>query len=97
MPPVDSTPLALKIRQLCKAYGALVAVNSIDLDVYQGECFGLLGPNGAGKTTTIEICEGLLEPDGGTVELLGRDGVPSRRNSARFSAFSCRKQVFPRS
>jgi len=39
--------------------------------VERGECFGLLGPNGAGKTTTIEICEGLTEPDAGTVELLG--------------------------
>ena len=66
-------PLALKIRQLRKTYGQLVAVDSIDLDVHRGECFGLLGPNGAGKTTTIEICEGLLEPDGGSVELLGRD------------------------
>ncbi len=72
MTPVDA-PLALKIRQLRKVYEQLVAVDSIDLDVYTGECFGLLGPNGAGKTTTIEICEGLLEPDGGTVELLGRD------------------------
>ena len=66
-------PLALKIRQLRKVYEQLVAVHSIDLDVYAGECFGLLGPNGAGKTTTIEICEGLLDPDGGSVELLGRD------------------------
>jgi len=73
MSPADSTPLALKIRQLRKAYGDLVAVDSIDLDVHAGECFGLLGPNGAGKTTTIEICEGLLEPDGGAVELLGRE------------------------
>ncbi len=66
-------PLALKIRQLRKVYEQLVAVDSIDLDVYVGECFGLLGPNGAGKTTTIEICEGLLDPDGGSVELLGRN------------------------
>ena len=66
-------PLALKIRQLRKAYGDLVAVNSIDLDIASGECFGLLGPNGAGKTTTIEICEGLTVPDSGTVELLGRN------------------------
>jgi ABC-2 type transport system ATP-binding protein len=72
MTPAQSQ-LALKIRQLRKVYGALVAVNDIDLDVYSGECFGLLGPNGAGKTTTIEICEGLLQPDGGSVELLGRD------------------------
>jgi ABC-2 type transport system ATP-binding protein len=47
------------------------AVDGLDLDVGAGECFGLLGPNGAGKTTTIEICEGLLFPDSGRVEILG--------------------------
>jgi len=40
--------------------------------VRAGECFGLLGPNGAGKTTTVEILEGLLRPDAGDVEVLGR-------------------------
>src|ERR1700751_279107 len=69
----ETVPLALEIRQLREAYGDLVAVNSIDLDIAAGECFGLLGPNGAGKTTTIEICEGLTVPDSGTVELLGRN------------------------
>ena len=43
----------------------------LDLEVRAGECFGLLGPNGAGKTTTVEILEGLLQPDEGTVEILG--------------------------
>jgi ABC-2 type transport system ATP-binding protein len=61
----------LLIRSLKKAYADVQAVDGIDLDVRSGECFGLLGPNGAGKTTTIEICEGLAEPDSGTVELLG--------------------------
>ena len=63
--------LALRVRQLRKRYGDVVAVDGIDLDVAPGECFGLLGPNGAGKTTTIEICEGLNTPDSGEVELLG--------------------------
>jgi ABC-2 type transport system ATP-binding protein len=62
---------ALWVRGLRKAYEDVVAVDGIDLDAAPGECFGLLGPNGAGKTTTIEICEGLLEPDSGEVELLG--------------------------
>jgi ABC-2 type transport system ATP-binding protein len=62
---------ALNVRALRKAYGDVVAVDGIDLEAEAGECFGLLGPNGAGKTTTIEICEGLLAPDAGTVELLG--------------------------
>ena len=43
----------------------------------RGECFGLLGPNGAGKTTTLRLCLGLIEPDGGAIELLG-EPVPRR-------------------
>jgi ABC-2 type transport system ATP-binding protein len=62
---------ALLVAGLQKHYGDVHAVNGLDLSVAGGECFGLLGPNGAGKTTTIEICEGLLAPDAGRVELLG--------------------------
>jgi ABC-2 type transport system ATP-binding protein len=68
---VASDTPALFVRALRKSYGDVVAVDGLDLDVARGECFGLLGPNGAGKTTTIEICEGLLAPDSGTVEVLG--------------------------
>jgi ABC-2 type transport system ATP-binding protein len=66
------SPSPLVLRQLRKAYGDVVAVDGLDLEVRPGECFGLLGPNGAGKTTTIEICEGLTEPDAGEVVILGR-------------------------
>ena len=69
--PFSSTTLPLSIQGLRKAFGDVVAVDGIDLQVYAGECFGLLGPNGAGKTTTIEICEGLTPADSGTVELFG--------------------------
>jgi ABC-2 type transport system ATP-binding protein len=62
---------ALLIRNLRKSFRGMVAVDSLDLTVWKGECFGLLGPNGAGKTTTIEICEGLTDADSGTVEVLG--------------------------
>ncbi len=62
---------ALRVEGLRKAYDDVVAVDGIDLQASPGECFGLLGPNGAGKTTTIEICEGLLKPDAGAVEMLG--------------------------
>ena len=65
------SPPALAVRALKKSYGDVHAVRGLDLEVASGECFGLLGPNGAGKTTTVEICEGLLEPDEGDVELLG--------------------------
>lgn len=66
-----SVTAALRCVRLFKRYGSIVAVDGLDLEVERGECFGLLGPNGAGKTTTIEILEGLLEPDGGEVEVLG--------------------------
>jgi ABC-2 type transport system ATP-binding protein len=69
---MPDSPSPLLLRQLRKAYGDVVAVDGLDLEVRPGECFGLLGPNGAGKTTTIEICEGLTEPDAGEVVILGR-------------------------
>src|SRR6188474_1489090 len=69
---VQSSTPALRVQTLRKAYDDVVAVDGLDLEVHAGECFGLLGPNGAGKTTTIEICEGLLAPDSGSVEVLGR-------------------------
>jgi ABC-2 type transport system ATP-binding protein len=72
MTAVKSATPALRVQGLRKAYNDVVAVDGLDLEVETGECFGLLGPNGAGKTTTIEICEGLLAPDSGSVEVLGR-------------------------
>ena len=67
---------AIRCHNLRKQYPArptlVEAVNGLDLEVRQGECFGLLGPNGAGKTTTIEILEGLLPATSGEVEVLGR-------------------------
>ena len=71
--------LALEVRSLRKVYGDVVAVDSLDLEVQVGECFGLLGPNGAGKTTTIEVCEGLLSPDAGDVLVLGRRWATDER------------------
>ena len=63
---------AVSIHGLRKFYGETRAVDGLDLEILTGECFGLLGPNGAGKTTTVEICEGLNQPDSGTVIILGR-------------------------
>src|SRR5882724_8921593 len=71
MPTLPNKP-PVCVHGLRKAYSDVVAVDGLDLEVRAGECFGLLGPNGAGKTTTIEICEGLLSPDSGSVEVLGR-------------------------
>ena len=63
---------AIEVTNLRKVYGSLVAVNDISFTVNEGEVFGILGPNGAGKTTTIECIEGLREPDGGEIRVLGQ-------------------------
>lgn len=63
------------LRGVSKRYGAITAVDGLDLDVGRAEVLALLGPNGAGKTTTVEMCEGFLKPDEGTIEILGLNPV----------------------
>ena len=80
---VMSAPLpgpAIEARGLSKRFGAILALDGLDLVVPQGSVFGLLGPNGAGKTTTVEILEGYRKRDGGEVEVLGFD--PGRAERA---------------
>jgi ABC-2 type transport system ATP-binding protein len=66
----------LSTRQLTKTYpGGVTAVDSIDLEVNQGEIFGFLGPNGAGKTTTIKVLNTLIAPTSGSADVAGFDVV----------------------
>jgi ABC-2 type transport system ATP-binding protein len=63
----------VEVRGLVKAYGAIRAVDDVDLTVETGDIYGYLGPNGAGKTTTLRMLLGLIRRDGGSVSLFGRD------------------------
>jgi branched-chain amino acid transport system ATP-binding protein len=67
-----------------KRFGGVVAVNRVDVDLFEGEILGLIGPNGAGKTTVFELLSGHLAPDGGAVSLFGQDvtGWPAQRRAA---------------
>ena len=65
--------VAVRADGLRKTFGALVAVQGLDLEIRRGEVFGLLGPNGSGKTTTIRMICGLLEPSDGTAIVAGWD------------------------
>ena len=73
LPPRLDTAPDIRLRGLVKRYGDVVAVDTIDLDVARGEFFTLLGPSGSGKTTTLRMIAGFERPDGGTIELAGRD------------------------
>ncbi|MCP4546481.1 MAG: ABC transporter ATP-binding protein [bacterium] len=63
----------IKVSNLHKSYGATLALDNLDFEIGHGQILGLLGPNGAGKTTILRILTGFMPPDGGTVELSGRD------------------------
>jgi len=69
---VDPSP-AIRLRGLRRAFGDIVAVDDVDLDVLDGEFLTLLGPSGSGKTTVLRMIAGFERPDGGTIELDGTD------------------------
>lgn len=64
---------AIEIDTLTKNFGAVRALDGLNLRVERGEVHGFLGPNGAGKSTTIRILLGLVRADSGSVRLLGGD------------------------
>lgn len=71
----SGSEIPVRLRGVTKRYGSTTAVSNLDLDVHPAEVLALLGPNGAGKTTTVEMCEGFVRPDSGTISVLGLDPV----------------------
>ena len=66
----------IKIENLVKRYGSVVALNHMNLEVQEGEIFGLLGPNGSGKTTAINCMLALLKFDRGSIRIFGEEMAP---------------------
>jgi putative spermidine/putrescine transport system ATP-binding protein len=87
-PPADPTRSSpgtpdIRLSELRKSYGEVIALAGIDLEVRAGEFFTLLGPSGSGKTTTLRLIAGFERPDAGLVELAGEDVTavpPNERN-----------------
>ena len=69
----------IEIKNLCKSYNDILAVDDVSYNVAKGEMFGLVGPDGAGKTTTIRTLCGLLIPDSGEIEVLGYNLLKERK------------------
>src|SRR5215472_16789906 len=96
MASIGEVPSIISVQNLTKRYNGQAVVDGIDLSIRKSEIFGLLGPNGAGKTTTLEMIEGLRQPDGGTISVLGLD-VRRRRRAvqARIGVQLQATTVFP--
>jgi simple sugar transport system ATP-binding protein len=62
----------LSLRHVSKAFGKIVAVRDVDVDIYPGEVVGLIGDNGAGKSTVVHMMAGVHRPDRGRIEVAGR-------------------------
>jgi ABC transporter DrrB family efflux protein len=71
----SGSPAAVSVERLVKRFGSTTALAGVDLEVEEGMVFALLGPNGAGKTTLVRVLATLLEPDGGSATVFGRDVV----------------------
>ncbi len=94
----------VRLRGVTKRFDERVVVDSVDLEVEPGTCFGLLGPNGAGKTTTLRMIYGVTRPTSGSVEVFGIDvgrrprdvrsrlGVTLQENSL-VEALSCEENL----
>ena len=71
----------LKVRDVVKRFGGLIAVNKVTFDVHEGEILGLIGPNGAGKTTLFNCITGVYKPEGGKIYFMDEDitGLPPHK------------------
>lgn len=79
---IDQERQAIALRAVTKRYGALAALDAIDLEIPRGQTIAILGPNGAGKTTAVSLMLGLRAPTSGTVEVLGGNPRDVRTRTA---------------
>ena len=96
-PPRTGGRPAILAEGLTKRFGAVCALDGVDLDLAEGDVLALLGPNGAGKTTTVRILATLLAPDAGRARVAGFDVVAQagERSEERRVGKECRSRWSP--
>lgn len=85
----------VSVTDLAFSYGPKPVLEGISLGVRRGTIFSLLGPNGAGKTTTVELMEGYLRPDSGSVRILGEDPRRSRAVRSKIGVMLQKPGIYP--
>jgi ABC-type Fe3+/spermidine/putrescine transport system ATPase subunit len=70
---MGASDIAVRLRGLCRSFGAVAAVHPIDLDIPRGDFLAILGPSGCGKTTLLRMLGGFIEPSAGAIEVNGAD------------------------
>jgi len=80
---MDDSAVLLRISDVSKSFGEVVALDDVSLDIRENEFFALLGPSGCGKTTLLRVLAGFEQPDAGTVTLDGNDllSVPPEKRA----------------
>jgi ABC-2 type transport system ATP-binding protein len=86
---------AIKVQNLVKKYGNLVAVDDVSFSIKEGEIFGIIGPNGAGKTTTVECISGLRAPDSGLISIYGYSPQKDRNKIRKFLGVQLQESTLP--
>lgn len=84
----------LRVSNLHRSFGHLKVVNGLDLEVNPGEIYGFLGVNGAGKTTTIRMLMGIIAPQAGTIELMGKISKRTSLQQKRQIGYVSQQQFF---
>ena len=77
----------IEIRGCSKAFGTLMAVSKVSLEIGEREVFGLVGSNGAGKSTLLRMIAGILQPDEGEIRLMIWQYLIMKRQKNRFSIY----------
>ena len=88
--------MVVEVDRVSRSFGAQSVLRELSFSIDQGEIFCLLGPNGAGKTTTLEILEGFLTPDAGSVRVLGCDPMASGETLRRRVGVVLQESGFPK-